>query len=59
MSLRFVVSYEPGGLSDKLHIVVDTQTGINYIKICYDHVSGLTPLLYKSVILSTYFKNLA
>ncbi|WP_370456852.1 DUF6440 family protein [Turicibacter bilis] len=42
-----------------MHIIVDTQTGINYIKICYDHVSGLTPLLYKSVILSTYFKNLA
>ncbi|WP_425520417.1 DUF6440 family protein [Turicibacter bilis] len=59
MSLRFVVSYKSGGLGDKLRIIVDTQTGINYIQVCYNHVTGLTPLLYKSVIISKYFKNLA
>lgn len=57
--LRFVVSYESGGLGDKLRIIVDTQSGINYIQVCYDHVTRLTPLLYKSAIISNYFKNLA
>lgn len=42
---RFILSYEQGGLHDELRIIVDTQTGVNYIQVYYDQGTGLTPLL--------------
>ena len=43
---RFIKTYEQGGiLNDSVQILVDKQTGVNYIFVHSGHAGGLTPLL--------------
>ena len=43
---RFVVVYKQGGFANPgVKILVDTQTGVNYICTQSGHAGGMTPLL--------------
>lgn len=45
---RFVKTYSQGNvLSEKIDILVDTETGVNYVFRQVDYAGGLTPLLDK------------
>ena len=42
---RFEISYQQGGLVDIIEILVDRETGINYLFRTNGNAGGLTPLL--------------
>ncbi|MBO4722737.1 MAG: xylan 1,4-beta-xylosidase [Muribaculaceae bacterium] len=42
---RFVWRESQNGLFKETRIIVDTQTGVNYLFVCEGYGGGLTPLL--------------
>ena len=43
---RFIVTYKQGGFIDlEVKILVDKQTGVNYLFVQSGYAGGLTPLL--------------
>ena len=42
---RFVITYTQGGFSTETAILVDRETGVNYIFFQSSRAGGLTPLL--------------
>ena len=46
MAKRFIITYEQGGIiNDSVRILVDKETGVNYVFLQSGHAGGLTPLL--------------
>jgi len=44
---RFKTVHEEGSISSRLKIIVDTETGINYLINVDGYAGGITPLLDK------------
>lgn len=42
---RFKVVYEQGGIATCTKVIVDTQTGVNYLMNIEGYAGGMTPLL--------------
>ena len=42
---RFEITYKQGGLVDVIEILVDQETGINYLFRTNGNAGGMTPLL--------------
>lgn len=44
-SERFKVVYEQGAMATRIKVIVDTQTGVNYLINIDGYAGGITPLL--------------
>lgn len=45
---RFIDSYEEGGAVSSTQIIVDKETGVNYLIVKIGYGIGITPLLDKN-----------
>lgn len=42
---RFIITYKKNGFSNRITVLVDRETGVNYLAYTYGYATSITPLL--------------